>query len=162
MPFTMDSQVVEQTSEILGLTRLSPLESQFVIALLRGVPVVPAGKSVGLSAEEAIELKHKPHVLKTLTYLKDQYAATQVVVNRDMLNMMLMEAHAKAGTATEEIMAIRELGKMNGCYEPERREVVTKNVTFDQIAEMDTDELLRLAGSHMNPDIEDADYREVH
>lgn len=130
--------------------------------LLRGVPLIPAAKAAGIKRDQAHEVAARPHVAQTLAYLRDQYAREVVRVDRDMLNMMLLEAHGKAATATEEIMAIRELGKMNGCYEPEKREVVTRNMTYEQVQQLDTDELLRLAEEDsLDPEIEDAEWESV-
>lgn len=142
----MNDVAIQHTAGVLGLSRLDPQETKFIEELLRGVPLVPAAKSAGIKNKDAHEVAARPHVAQTLAYLRDQYAREVVRVDRDMLNMMLLEAHGKAGTATEEIMAIRELGKMNGCYEPEKREVaVNKTMTYEQVQRLDTDELLRLA-----------------
>lgn len=159
----MDIDQIRHTAGVLGLASLDPQEATFVQHLLRGVPLMPAAKASGIKPAKIPEVQARPHVAGTLAYLRDLYMASHVEVNRDMLNMMLMESHAKAATATEEIMAIRELGKMNGCYEPEKREVsINAEVTYEKVCEMDTDELVRLAGSDdLEPDAEDAEFEEV-
>lgn len=158
----MNDIAVQHTAGVLGLSRLNHQESRLVEELLRGVPLIPAAKAAGIKRDQAHEVAARPHVAQTLAYLRDQYAREVVRVDRDMLNMMLLEAHGKAATATEEIMAIRELGKMNGCYEPEKREVVTRNMTYEQVQQLDTDELLRLAEEDsLDPEIEDAEWESV-
>jgi|SRR5690554_6644138 len=158
----MNDALVQHTAGILGLSRLDHQEARLVEEILRGVPLIPAAKAAGIKRSEAHEVVARPHVAQTLAYLRDQYAQEQVVVNRDMLNMMLLEAHGKAATATEEIMAIRELGKMNGCYEPEKREVVRRDMSYEQVRQLDTEELIRLAEEDdLDPAI-DGEWEEVN
>lgn len=159
----MNDVAIQHAAGVLGLARLNPQEARFVEDLLRGVPLLVAAKNAGIKRDSAAEFAARPHIAETLAYLRDQYARARVVVDRDMLNMMFLEAHAKAASATEEIMAIRELGKMNGCYEPEKREVINrKGMTYEQVRNLDTEQLLELAGDEgIDPDIEDADWEEV-
>lgn len=161
----MNDVAVQHAAGVLGLSRLDHQEARFVEELLRGVPLIPAAKAAGIKRIEAHEVAARPHVAQTLAYLRDQYAATVVKIDRDMLNMMLLEAHGKSATATEEIMAIRELGKMNGCYEPEKRTIEThQHMTFEQVQNLDTDELLKLAEEDsIDPEAAtDAEWEEVN
>lgn len=159
----MNDVAIQHAAGVLGLARLDPQEARFVEEMLRGAPLLVAAKNAGIKRDAANEVAARPHVAETLAYLRDQYARSQLVVNRDMLNLMLMEAHAKSATATEEVMAIRELGRMNGCYEPEKREVVShKHMTYEQVRNLDTDQLLELAEDDgIDPDIEDADWESM-
>lgn len=158
----MNDALVQHTAGILGLARLNHQEARLVEEILRGVPLIPAAKAAGIKRQESHEVLARPHVAQTLAYLRDQYAQEDVIVDRNKLNLMLFEAHSKAATATEEIMAIRELGKMNGCYEPEKRQVqVNQHMTYEQVQQLDTDELLRLAEEDgLDPAI-DGEYEEV-
>jgi len=68
-------------------------------------------------------------------------------ITRNQLNLMLLEAHKKSANSTEEVAAIRELGKINGLYEPEAPDI-TINITQDirKLEVMSDVDLLRLAG----------------
>lgn len=158
----MNNALVQHTAGILGLSRLDPQESRLVEEVLRGIPLIPAAKAAGIKRTDVHEVLARPHVAQTLAYLRDQYVQEEVIVDRNRLNMMLFEAHSKAATATEEIMAIRELGKMNGCYEPEKRQVqIDQHMTYEQVQQLDTEELLRLAGEDgLDPAI-DGEYEEL-
>jgi len=68
-------------------------------------------------------------------------------VTRNQLNLLLLEAHKKSATATEEVAAIRELGKINGLYEKMEPDItinIQQNV--HKLEVMSDAELLRLAG----------------
>ena len=70
-----------------------------------------------------------------------------VKVTRNQLNVLLLAAHRKSATATEEVAAIRELGKLNGLYEAEKPDV-TINIqqNIQKLEVLSDEELLRLAG----------------
>lgn len=142
----MNELQVQHTAGILGLSRLDPQEARFVTCIMQDLPLVAAGREAGIPRNRLQEVLARPHVAQTITYLRDQYATETIVVTRDRLNAMLFEAHGKAANTTEEVMAIRELGKMNGLYAPEKVERTDRRyVTFEQINSMSTDELLQLA-----------------
>ena len=61
--------------------------------------------------------------------------------------MMILEAHKKAATATEEIAAARELAKLYGLNSPEKQVVVNYNVSrVEQLETLPDHELARIAG----------------
>ncbi len=86
-------------------------------------------------------------------------------VTRNQLNLLLLEAHKKSATATEEVAAIRELGKINGLYEKVEPDI-TINIQHNvhKLEVMSDAELLKLAGREetlLTNDPIDADFEEV-
>ena len=72
-----------------------------------------------------------------------------------------MDAVQSAATSSELVMAWREVGKLLGSYEPERKILEIHDYTQDELRELSDKDLARLAGSDMQKVIEDADYHEV-
>lgn len=142
----MNDLQIQHAAGILGLARLDPQEARLITCLMQDLPLVPAAREAGIPRKQAQEVIMRPHVAQTLAYLRDQYLTETPVVTRDLLNTMLFEAHAKSATATEEVMSIRELGKMNGMYAPERVERTDRrHVTYEQVQSMSTQQLMELA-----------------
>ena len=56
-------------------------------------------------------------------------------IERDALVSMLLEDHRKAVTATEEVAAIRELGKLLGLYAPQQKQV--DSVGFHKLEQLE-------------------------
>ncbi len=61
---------------------------------------------------------------------------------------LLFEAHRKAATVTEEISAIREIGKLLGLYAPKRKEqeVVATEIT-QKLEHLSDKELMQIVSS---------------
>lgn len=66
-------------------------------------------------------------------------------ITRPLLNAMLMESYDHAKTSTERIAAVKELGKMNGLYAPERQIKVSANATLEELGQLSDEELMRIA-----------------
>mgnify|MGYP006413109861 FL=1 len=94
-------------------------------------------------------------------------------ITRNQLNLLLLEAHKKSANSTEEVAAIRELGKINGLYEKEAPDI-TINITQDirRLEVMSDADLLTLAGQDTElltnepldyevVEIEEGEYEEV-
>lgn len=146
----MNRDIITHTAHsVLGFAEMTQQEVVFTETLLRGLPLRMAAEAAGTTVAEAQEMLIRPHVAQVLAYMREQNMSAHVEVNRDMLNLMLLESHAKAASATEEINAARELGKMNGLYADSK---VQHTVTDDraksakQLRHTDTDELVQLAG----------------
>lgn len=156
----MNRAAIEHTANVLGFADLTPQETVFVQSLLRGLPLAMAGQQAGIPQEELQTFYNRPHVSAVLAHMRESMMLAEVKVDRNMLNLMLFEAHAKAASATEEINAIRELGKMNGLYAPTKVEHVSDagTKTAEQMKRMSTEELARLAG---DDDIIDGEWEEV-
>jgi phage terminase small subunit len=149
---------------------ISGQEEQLILHFFRGFPAVAAARAAGYKepamASKFLQLESTE---KLLAYLREREFAN-INVTRDMLNSMLLQAHSKAGTATEEVMAIRELGKLNDLYQDTKGNrqnnstLVTINQTLNprdgrpevtqrQIQGLPDDELLRLAGAGYDFDL---------
>lgn len=156
----MNRVAIEHTASVLGLADLTQQEVVFVQSLLRGLPIQMAARQAGVPETEMQSFAKQPHVAAVLAYMRETTFNTHIEVTRDMLNLMLFEAHAKSANATEEIMAVRELAKMNGLNAPTQTEVkVTHETrTAEQMRRMSSQELARIAGES---DVIDAEWEEV-
>jgi phage terminase small subunit len=126
-----------------GIDPLTNQQEQFVLGLLRGLRPASAARSAGYSqpAETSYSLLTNSKIKAILTHLKNE-EFENIKVNRDQLTMMLFEAHSKSATATEEIAAVREIGKMHGLYEPEKVQSLNVNSNLENMADED---LVKLA-----------------
>lgn len=121
---------------------LSEGERNYCEARLAGAVPVQAARMAGVDSDEAMSLEAKSAVqqyirnaLKVREYERD-------LTRQDVLNG-LMDATHMASTATEMVAAWREIGKVIGAYEPEKKEVTITDKR--QIQEMSDDDLARLA-----------------
>ena len=95
------------------------------------------------------ELADRPDVVTAIAYFREMSRqasidAGQIEFTRNDATIMLMEAHAKSATATEEVNAVDKLIKLHGLNTPEKVEV---NITRrDQLDELGDDELMKLSG----------------
>ena len=142
---------------ILGLDPLTSQQEMLVLLLSRGMSVRAAAPQAGMTRLEAETELTVPAVVVMVDYMRlcnDRH----IQITADMLNAMLLESHKKSATATEEIMAIRELGKLNDLYPSEKRrlEIVPAKITNTRQLERMTDsQLAELAGNdviELSPD----------
>lgn len=145
----------------------SAQERQYLLLILNGSEPLTAAKTVGASVPQLFVQKmaadtRAQAVLEHAPAHQDQ----KVEITRDMLNVMLLSSHSRAVTATEEIMAIRELGKMNDLYADAKHKgtkIVNNvggthvNVTpgAKQIASMSDEQLMEMAGEAITLSPED-------
>lgn len=139
---------------------IRPLPRQLESAMLyymRGFSVSAASRAAGYSTPKVLKdflNSEEGHVI--IEYLQNKHFQ-DIRVTRDQLTQMLFEAHSKAATATEEIAAIREIGKMHDLYENDKRKsAVNLNIGTDvkltnpkQIEKMSDQQLLELAGDSL-------------
>jgi hypothetical protein len=124
------------------MTMLTEQETQALRYLANGFSKAAAAKAAGFKSPSVFD---RQHVQEAMKEINDSSLMT-VKVTRDHLTQMLFEAHRKSATATEEIAAIRELGKLHGLYEPEKVNHRVTNVhVIEEIEGMSTAELLELA-----------------
>lgn len=156
----MNRVAIEHTASVLGLADLSQQEVVFVQSLLRGLPIHMAAQQAGVPEYEMQSFAKQPHVAAVLAHLRETTFNTHIEVTRDMLNLMLFEAHAKSANATEEIMAVRELAKMNGLNAPTQTEmkVTHETRTAEQMRRMSSEDLAKIAG---DSDIAEAEWEEI-
>lgn len=83
-------------------------------------------------------------------------------ITRELLTTMLLEAHKKSATATEEVAVIRELGKMHDVYEDSKQNrqnkagslsLVQNNLSITNVKQLDRlsdEELMQLAAEKLD------------
>jgi hypothetical protein len=96
----------------LEVPPLSFQEEHFLLLHLRGMSIVASERGAGMSKGRGSKLLKREGVPEVIDYLKHQLFA-DARITLDTLNTMALEAHRKAQTATEELMAVRDLAKMN-------------------------------------------------
>lgn len=83
-----------------------------------------------------------------LTLLPDDI---EVSVSRSQLTRLLLESHKKAMNTVEEVMCLKEIGKVNGLYET-KKESITINIEqhIQKIEKLSDEELLQMLGTDAN------------
>lgn len=132
------------------LPDISSQEIAFVTYVRQGLPFITAARCAGMTREHMTAFTDDARFHAAMQYSNER-AVSVLNVTRDMLNYMLMEAHSLASNATEQIMAIRELGKLNGLYPsatPAKGMVIEhgKPTSGRALQQMDDDKLLQHAG----------------
>jgi len=142
---------------------LTSQQERFVFLVASGVPakaaLAGAGYAKGTQAARVLGLAP---VKNALAFVKEQ-EKDQIFVNRDKLTSMLFAAHAKSANATEEIAAIRELGKMHDVYaqaqEDRKNQLHTAvQINHNTVTKLSDDDLLKIAqmaSSDITPALED-------
>lgn len=92
--------------------------------------------------------------------------ANEIMFDRRKAHEMLMEAHANAETATEQVVAIREMIKLHGVAAPEVKEIrqqISGTVTHEEVTRLSDADLLRLAklDDDQVPDVLEGEYELV-
>lgn len=142
--------MTDLTPEIINAISAKPLtaqERQLVKLVCEGIKPSVAAARVGMATSTAFEKLKQPHVAAAIAHIREtQTQALGFEVNRDWLTLKLIEAHAKAGSATEEIAALREIGKVHGLYAPEATTVRHEHVhDIRQLEHLSDEELIKRA-----------------
>lgn len=142
-------------------TECTVLQRRYVEARLQGLPIGQAGKAAGAaSAQQASVLERSPKVRAAIKYLiKDSTRNVEELSKSDVMTGML-DAVEAAATASELVLAWRELGKLIGAYEPEKKILEIHDYTKDELKMMSDDDLLRLSGNKY-ADVIDAEFEEI-
>jgi dihydrodipicolinate synthase/N-acetylneuraminate lyase len=138
-----------------GLDRpFTQQQEQLLLHFMRGMSITAAARASGYTnTSVASALLREPRFQHMLDLLRErEFEETRIT--RDMLNGMLLTAHSKAATATEEILAIKEMGKLNGLYESDKQRGPLVALTVNgrdapqqkQLGRMSDQELLEMAG----------------
>ena len=134
----------------LGIHSLTTQEESYVQLRTRNVNPTAAARSAGYRqpAIAVADLAERVDVQRAIAYFREQSRqaaidAGAIEFTRNDATAMLMEAHAKSATATEEVNAIDKLIKLHGLNTPETIEV---NITrVDQLDDLSDDDLLKLS-----------------
>ena len=92
-----------------------------------------------------------------------------VNLTREDITLLMLESHKKAANSAEEIMALREVAKLNDLYPGSTTKVDVSithvEKTLKELQNLPTEELLKLAGENANllelPEPLEGKYREV-
>lgn len=159
-----DIAYLQSVYPMAGIQALTGQQEMFVLHYMRGQSIAAAERAAGYSAGWGRRLLALPSVQHVIEYLREK-TFRDIRVDREQLTQMLFEAHQKSANATEEVMCIRELGKMHGLYESDNQKG-TKIINGDvhvtnikQIERASDKELLELAGSSIT--LDPADYEVV-
>lgn len=153
-----DLAYIRSAYPLLEVRSLSTQQEKFLLYVVRGASVKDAADHVGMSTGAAYALYRSEQFKVLADYLREVIlgmSQTETKITREMLNMMLLEAHSKAATATEEIAAVRELGKMNDLYlDAQRKAGVEVKIDIHNLNERSIE---RLSDSELI-ELSDADY----
>jgi len=141
-------------------TRLTVLQRRYVEARLQGLVVSAACRAAGIAPSDGSKYEGHPKVRAALKWcVKESGMKAEELSKSDVMTGML-DAVDAAATASELVMAWRELGKLIGAYEPEKKVFEIHDYTRDELKTLSDDELLRLAGSKY-ADAIDGEFTEV-
>ncbi len=161
----------QMTKKELILTEKNPYTSlhitkkRYVEARLQGLPKWAAARAAGVAegglGSTVTSFEKSPAVRAAIRYLiKESTKSVNELTKTDVLQGM-MDAVDASATASELVMAWREIGKLLGSYEPERKILEIHDYTSNELKELSDADLLRLAGGTMQEVIEDAEFYEV-
>jgi len=133
----------------------TPQQERFITLRCHGFGLLQAARYAGMDPDTARNFQGLLKVQRLMEQMRDMYDEA-VHITRATVTVMLMEAHRKAATATEEIAAARELGKLHGLYKSDSQKGtnITNNTQINgdvqvngqkRFERMSTDELLRIA-----------------
>ena len=152
-----------------ALDKCTVMQRIFVRQRLIGDSVVASGTAAGLKRpkKEAYRMAKAPNVVAAIEAGLEDSAET-MITDRAAVERMFLEAYNNAETATEQIMAARELGKLHGHYAPTKTE--TKHEHSGAIEhnhdmrEISTARLLEAAGDRRmlpDPNVIEGDYEDA-
>ena len=119
---------------------LSAPMMKFASLVIAGVRPQEAAISAGYEGKRAANLLRARRI-QTFIAEEQNFYREKYRLDRQQLIQMLLAAHCRATSATEEIAAIRELGRFLGLY-PTSKKTVTKT---RQIETLSDSELLKIA-----------------
>lgn len=153
-------QVVAQSVySTKGLKRLSRQKEMYCFHLASGASPALAARAVGASVEQASDWANDRDIKAVLKGIRDQQE-TGLKMTRDKLADLLLQSYYKAGTTTEEVAALREIGKLQGLYAPETVEITANLNNSKQLEMLSMEELARLANME-DPTVIEGDFQEV-
>ena len=151
--------VAQSVYSTKGLKNLSRQKEMFCFHMASGASPDVAGRAVGATEQQIAEWQQDKDIKALLAGIQDNQTRG-MSFTREKLSLMLLQSYYKAGTATEEIAAVREIGKLQGLYAPETQEVIVNVNNAKQLENMSADELAKLAGLD-NPSVIEGDFKEV-
>lgn len=137
-------------SAVMANVSLSPQEERFVTLVCHGFGPAAASRHCGMTIVAARALMEDERVTSILAYMKELYADA-VAVTRETITVMLLEAHRKAASAGEEIMAAKELGKLHGLYKSDENKgtKITNNTQINGNVSIGARKLARMTDADL-------------
>jgi len=146
-----------QLTERNPYTALTLIQKNYVEARLQGLTQKAAAAAAGAAPNTQRELEQNPKVRAAIRYLiKESTDSVEELTKSDVLTGM-MDAVSAAATAAELVMAWREIGKLLGAYEPERKILEVHDYSRDELRTLSDADLAKLAGPRMT-DVVDAEF----
>lgn len=146
-------------------TVLTIIQKRYVEARLQGLNQMSAGRAAGMKFRDddrstVYKMEKNPKVRAAIRYLiRESTQSVEDLTKSDVLTGML-DAVEAAATASELVMAWREVGKLLGSYEPEKRILEIHDYSQEELKQLSDKDLLRLAGGKMNGAV-DGEFHEV-
>lgn len=159
MDATTRQVVAQSVYSTKGLKRLSRQKEMYCFHLASGASPALAAKSVGATVEQAAEWASDRNIKAVLKAIREQQDSG-LRMTRDKLSDLLLQSYYKAGTTTEEVAALREIGKLQGLYAPETVEITANVTNSKQLEMLSAEELSRLANMD-DPTVIEGDFQEV-
>ncbi|TFH46167.1 MAG: hypothetical protein E4H01_10405 [Lysobacterales bacterium] len=142
-------------------TQLTLMQKHYVEARLQGLSKSASCRACGHRTTSSHSMEHNPKVQAAIRYLiRESTASVEELTKSDVMTGM-MDAVNAAATASELVMAWREIGKLLGAYEPERKILEIRDYTTDELKALSDKDLAKLAGPSLANVIEDAEFEEV-
>jgi hypothetical protein len=141
-------------------TRLTVLQRRYCEARLQGLTRPAACRAAGIDASDAHKYENHPKVRAALKWcVKESGQRAQELSKSDVMTGML-DAVEAAATASELVLAWRELGKLIGAYEPEKKILEVHDYSREELKTLTDKELAQLAGDRYKDAI-DAEFEEI-
>lgn len=143
---------------------LDDKERVYVQSRLAGMSQIASAAAAGLPRQNTERYEKKGSIAAALAKGRE-ISIQQTGITREKVSEMLMDAYRSAATATEMVMAARELGRLHGVYAPQKVDVEVehrlKHVKTEQdLKRLKTADLLKLAATR-GDDILEAEFAEV-
>ena len=125
-------------------------QQQMIMAYLRGMTPAAIARSLGESSHAKIARYLKTASCQAIVDFLRTNEFNDVRASRDYLTDLLFQSYHKAATVAEEVMAIREIGKLNDLYKSDQNKGtqinIQSNVTnIRQFETMTEGQLLEMA-----------------
>ncbi len=151
-------------TEVNPYSQLTLIQKRYVEARLQGLNQKMAAKVAGskeiTGGMYMQALERNPKVRAAIRYLiRESMQSVEELTKSDVLTGM-MDAVNSAATASELVMAWREIGKLLGAYEPEKRILEIHDYSKDELKQLSDQDLQKLAGGKMENLVE-AEYHEI-
>jgi len=147
------------------LQQLDPREKIFAEHIANGARQAVAARAAGFKQPEklAYRVLKRPHVARAVKYIAEQNRKVSQMDRKKVMEGFLeaIEMAKIQGDASTMVTGWREVGRMCGLYEPEKKTLdvnITAKRMIDKMETMSTEELLEMAAEQ---DAIDAEYSEV-